>query len=99
MPIEVLVTIHSGSQLSQLGICVDDKPRAFGDLQRLKTLDGYFIPPFIHDGCGYFDLFPPTDEEFSTNPHVFFTGALLGKLRQSMMSIQSLPRNLKKMQS
>jgi hypothetical protein len=37
-------TIHSVSQLRDIGTIVDCAPRSFGGKQRLDTLDGYIIP-------------------------------------------------------
>jgi hypothetical protein len=66
-------TIHSVCQLRLFGTIVDNTPRIFGGKQRLETLDGYIIPLSIHSGFPRMDVFPPTQEELDTCPHVFCT--------------------------
>jgi hypothetical protein len=67
-------TIHSVNQLKHFGIIVDDTPRQFGHgKQRLETPEGYFISISIRNGLPYIDMYPPSDKELDSYPHVHFT--------------------------
>jgi hypothetical protein len=52
---------------------VNDKPRRVGGKQRIKTLDGYFIPINIQSGLPYVGMRPYTDSEWDMLPHVILT--------------------------
>jgi hypothetical protein len=57
---------------------VDDTPRQFGNgQQRLETLEGYFIPISIRNGLPYIDMYPPSDKELDSYPHVHFNSDML----------------------
>jgi hypothetical protein len=49
-------------------------PPQFGNgKQRLETPEGYFIPISIRNGLPYIDMYPPSDKELDSYPHVNFT--------------------------
>jgi hypothetical protein len=67
-------SIHSPSQLEWYKNDVNDKAvHVPGGLQRLTTMDGYVIPLIIKDGLARLDIWPHTDHEHETLPHVFLT--------------------------
>ena len=67
-------TIHSSIQLEEFGLQVDEKPvQVPGGLQRIKTPDSYVHPIQIKDGLPYVSLWPYTDTEWETLPHVVWT--------------------------
>ena len=66
-------TVHSIPQLRSFGLSVDDSSRKHGGSQRILTPDGYVIPLHIRDGLAYMDMHPPSDDEYSSLPHVFMT--------------------------
>ena len=66
-------TVHSANQLRHFGNIVDDKPRAVGGKQYIQTPDGYKIDLSIRNGLAYMDMYPPSDSELDTLPHIMFT--------------------------
>jgi hypothetical protein len=66
-------TIHSTLQLRSFGIDICDNPLKFGGKQRVQHPDGYNIPINIRNGLPYMDMYPPSDEELESLPHVIFT--------------------------
>jgi hypothetical protein len=53
---------------------VNDKSvHAPGGLRRLTTLDGYVIPLTNKDGLARLYIWPHTDHDYETLPHVFLT--------------------------
>jgi hypothetical protein len=70
-------SIHSPSQLEWYNNDVNDKPvHVPGGLQWLTTLDGYVIPLTIKDGLVRLDIWPHTDHEYETLPHVCLTSKI-----------------------
>jgi hypothetical protein len=63
-------TIHSSGQMEWFKQDVDDKSRKVGGKQRIKTLDGYFIPLNIQSGLPYVSMRPYTDAEWEQLPHL-----------------------------
>jgi hypothetical protein len=66
-------TIHSSGQLEMYKQDVDDKSRKVSGKQRIKTLDGYFIPINIQSGLPYVTMRPYADSEWDSLPHVILT--------------------------
>jgi hypothetical protein len=66
-------TIHSTNQMRHFGIDIDDTPRSLSGKQRIHHPDGYVIPLSIRNGLPYIDMYPPSDLELESYPHVFFT--------------------------
>jgi len=66
-------TIHSSGQIEYYKNAVDDKSSKVGGKQHIVTLDGYVIPLNIRNGLAYMDMSKPTDQEFSSLPHVVLT--------------------------
>ena len=56
-------------------IVVDEKSRKLrqGGQQCLTTVDGYKIPLSIRRGLPYMDMYPPSDHELDSLPHVVLT--------------------------
>ena len=52
---------------------IDDQSHVAGGTQSIITTEGYVVPLHIRDGLPYLDMRPPSDDELSTLPHVFFT--------------------------
>jgi hypothetical protein len=70
-------SIHSPSQLEWYKNDVNDKSvHVPGGLQRLTTLEGYIIPLTTNDGLARLHIWPHTDHEYETLPHVFLTSKL-----------------------
>jgi hypothetical protein len=67
-------TIHSSRQLEWYKQDVDDKSRRVGGKQRIKTIDGYYIPINIQSGLPYVGQRPYTNDGWDTLPHVVLTG-------------------------
>lgn len=66
-------SIHAPCQMEHFKIFVDDKSKAVGGNQYIKTLDGYAIPLDIKEGLVRLPIRPYTDAEFDSLPHVFLT--------------------------
>jgi hypothetical protein len=66
-------TIHSATQLRQFGVHVCDTPCSLHGQQRIHHPDGYVIPLSIRNGLPYMDMYPPTDRDMDSYPHVIFT--------------------------
>ena len=66
-------TIHSSGQIEYYKNAVDDKSSKVGGKQCIVTPDGYVIPLNIKNGLAYMDMSKPTDQEFSSLPHVVLT--------------------------
>jgi hypothetical protein len=66
--------IHSSGQLEWYKQEVDDKSIKVGGKQRIKTLDGYVIPLDFKSGLPYVKMWPYTDKEWDSLPHVVLTG-------------------------
>ena len=66
-------TIHCKGQLQSFGLLVDDTAFAVGGSQSIVTNDGHVIPLHYREGLPYMDMRPPTDDELSLLPHVYFT--------------------------
>ena len=67
-------SIHSSIQLEAFGLEVNDKSCKFtGGRQRIVTPDGYIHPLQIKDGLAYTSMWPYTDKEWMTLPHVHWT--------------------------
>jgi hypothetical protein len=67
-------TIHSSGQLEWYKQEVNDKSIKVGGKQRIKTLDGYVIPLGVKSGLPYVKMWPYTDKEWDSLPHVILTG-------------------------
>ena len=66
-------TIHCCVQLEHYKNKVYDKSVKYGGKQCLMTLDGVIVPFAIRQGLTYLDIRPPTDEEYTTLPHIIMT--------------------------
>ena len=66
-------TIHSSGQMEWYKQDVDHKSRRVGGQQRIKTLDGYYIPINIQSGLPYVSMRPYNDHEWDTLAHVILT--------------------------
>ena len=66
-------TIHSCSQLEYHKNMVNDRSMKAGGTQCIRTHDGYVIPLDIIAGLPYMKMFPPTQKEIDTLPHVYLT--------------------------
>jgi hypothetical protein len=66
-------SIHSPCQFESYKVTVDDKSVCAGGTQRIQTPDGYTIPLSIKDGLARLDIWPYTDQEWDSLPHVFLT--------------------------
>jgi len=67
--------IHSSVQMECHDIVVDKKSRKLrqGGQQCLTTVEGYKIPLSIRRGLPYMDMYPPSDHELDSLPHVVLT--------------------------
>jgi hypothetical protein len=59
-------TIHSSGQMEWYKHDVDDKSRRVSGKQRIKTIDGYYIPINIQSGLPYVSQRPYADSEWDT---------------------------------
>jgi len=68
-------SIHSSVQMECDDIVVDEKSRKLrqGGQQCLATVEGYKIPLSIRRGLPYMDMYPPSDHELDSLPHVVLT--------------------------
>jgi hypothetical protein len=66
-------TIHSANQMRHFGVDICEVPQALQGKQCIHHPDGYVIPLSIRNGLAYMDMYPPSDSELDTLPHVFFT--------------------------
>ena len=66
-------TIHSSAQMEHYKNKVDDRSLKCGGRQCIYTLDGYILPLDIICGLPYLKMFPHTDDEWHTLPHVILT--------------------------
>jgi hypothetical protein len=68
-------SIHSSVQMECHDIVVDEKSRKLrqGGQQCLTTVEGYKIPLSIRRGLPYMDMYPPSDHELDSLPHVVLT--------------------------
>jgi len=66
-------SVHSSVQLEHFGLDVDERPRALGGRQSIKTPDGFELPLKSYNGLSYMPMRPPTIEELHQLPHVILT--------------------------
>ena len=66
-------TIHSSGQIEDYRNKVDDRSMKVGGRQCITTNDGYVFPLDILNGLPYLKMYPPTDDELKSLPHVILT--------------------------
>ena len=57
---------------------VNERPKdLIGGRQSIITPDGYVIPLAVRHGLAYMDMYPPSDHDLDSFPHVVFTQAVM----------------------